>query len=88
MSIIDKLNAAHTELAQAQKVSAARALIQPIREDVLRVDAELQAIAASGVFDTVDPEIKQTLLAAWDVVKAAKTGFENVDIAELLDWRP
>ena len=88
MALTDKLNTAFAELTQAQKVSHARALIQPIREDILRVNTELQAIADSGSFDTVDIEIKQALIAAWNVIKASKTGFENVTIAELLDWRP
>ena len=88
MALTDKLNIAHTGLSQAQDVSTARALIQPIREDVLRINSELQAIADSGVFDTVDDEIKAALVKAWNVVKAAKAGFEDVDVAELLDWRP
>lgn len=88
MSLTDKLNMAHTELTQAQKVSEARAIIQPVREDVLRIDAELQVISDSGVFDTVDIEIKQALVAAWNVIKSAKTGFEEATVTELLDWRP
>lgn len=88
MSITDKLNEAHAEFTQAGKVSKARAAIQPIRADVIRINAELQNIADSGVFDTVDVEIKQALIAAWNVIKAAKTGFEDVEITELLDWRP
>lgn len=88
MALTDKLNTAYAELLQAQKVSNARALIQPIRESVLRINAELQEIADSGVFDTVDVEIKQALIKAWNVVKAAKAGFEDTDVAELLNWRP
>ena len=88
MALTDKLNIAYEELTQAQKVVKARALIQPIREDVLRINLELQEIANSGSFDTVDVEIKQALIAAWNVLKTAKTGFENVTIKELLDWRP
>lgn len=88
MALTDKLNEAHAELTQAQKASTARALIQPIRTDILRLDAELQTIADSGVFDTVDVEIKQALIAAWGVLKVAKVGFEDINIAELLDWRP
>ena len=87
-TVDNEIKAAHTELSQAQDVSTARALIQPIREDVLRVNSELQAIADSGVFDTVDNEIKAALIKAWNVVKAAKVGFEDVDVAELLNWRP
>jgi len=88
MALIDKLNAAYTGLTQAQKVSQARALIQPIRVDVLRIDAELQTIADSGSFNTVDAEIKTALIAAWNVLKMAKTGFENITVKELLDWKP
>jgi len=88
MALTDKLNTAYAELTQAQKVSQARALMQPIREDVLRVDAELQKIADSGTFNTIDAEIKAALLTAWNVIKTAKTGFENVDVKTLLDWRP
>jgi len=88
MALTDKLNTAYAELTQAQKVSQARALMQPIREDVLRVDAELQKIADSGTFNTIDAEIKAALLACWNVLKTAKTGFENITVKELLDWRP
>jgi len=88
MALTDKLNMAFEELTQAQKVGHARALIQPIREDVLRIDVELQAIADSGVFNTVDVEIKAALIKAWNVVKATKVGFEDTDVNELLSWRP
>ena len=86
--LTDKLNTAYAELSQAQKVSTARALIQPVRDDIIRINAELQVIADSGTFNTVDAEIKSALIAAWNVLKTAKTGFENITIKELLDWRP
>lgn len=86
--LTDKLNTAHVELSEAQKVSKARALIQSIRIDVIRINAEVQEIADSGVFDTIDAEIKDALIKAWDVVKDAETAFEDADVAELLDWRP
>lgn len=88
MALTDKLNTAYAELTQAQKVSQARTLIQPIREDIIRVNVELQKIADSGTFNTVDTEIKTALVAAWNVLKTAKTGFENITVAELLNWRP
>ena len=88
MALTDKLNTAYAELTQAQKASQARALIQPIREDIIRVNTELQAIADSGTFNTVDADIKAALIAAWNVLKTAKTGFENITVKELLDWRP
>jgi len=88
MALTDKLNAAYAELKQREQTRDARAAMQPIREDVLRVDAELQAIADSGVFNTIDAEVKAALLASWNVIKTAKTGFENITVKELLDWRP
>lgn len=88
MALTDKLNTAFAELTQAKKVNQARALIQTVRHDVITATTELQAIADSGSFDTVDPEIKQALIAGWDIVKAAKTGFENSILNELLDWKP
>jgi len=88
MALTDKLNAAHAELSQAQKVSSAKAKIQPIREDIFRINAELQEIADSGVFDTIDVEIKQALIKAWNVLKDAEKAFKDVTVTELLDWRP
>jgi len=63
-------------------------LIQPIRDEVARVNAEIQVIADSGVLNEADAEIKSALLAAWDVIKNGDTAFEDATIAELLDWRP
>ena len=88
MALADKLNDAHLTLTQAQKVSRARALIQPVRDDIKRVNAELQVIANSGSFGTVDAEITAALVAAWDVLKATEAALESMVIAELLDWRP
>ncbi len=88
MTLTDKLNAAYEERSQAQKVNHARALMQPVQGEIVRIDIELQEIADSGVFDTVDPEIKQALVTAWNVIKAAKAGFEDVTVAELLNWKP
>ena len=89
MALTDKLNTAYDELTQAQKVSSARALMQPIRDDLIRTNAELQAIADSGSLDTVDGEIKSALVACWDIYKAAQAALAaNPIIVELLDWRP
>ena len=88
MALTDKLDGAFAELTQSQKVSHARALIQQVWMDIPRINSELQAIADSGSLNTVDAEIKAALLKAWNVIKTAKTGFEDVDIAELMNWRP
>ena len=88
MSLSDKLDTAYIEITQGQQVSKARALIQPIRDDIVRINAELQVIADSGVFNTVDTDIKQALVAAWNIIKAAETAFEDETVKELLDWKP
>lgn len=88
MVLTDKFNSLHTELTQRQKVIEARALLQNVRAVVEETNSQIQEIAASGSFDTIDTEIKQALIAGWNVVKDAKTGFEDSIIAELLDWRP
>jgi len=88
MSLTDKLNTAHADLVQAQKVSSARALMQPIRADVIRIDQELQEITDTNNLEDIDTEIKQALLATWNIVKAAKTAFEDPIVTELLDWKP
>ena len=88
MALTAKLDEANAELVQSQKVSSARALMQPIRADIQRVNAELQVIADSGSFNTVDAEITAALVATWNVLKAAETALEDALIVELLDWRP
>ena len=88
MALTDKLNTAFAELTQAQEISKARAVIQQVWLELPRIDAELQAIADSGSLNTADAEIKSVLLKAWNVIKTAKTGFEDVDVVELMEWRP
>ena len=86
MAIQEKLNTLNNERMQRNKVFQARALLQRARETIIEVNAEIQTIADSGSFDTVDTEIKQVLITTWDVVKAAKTGFEDAGVTKLLDW--
>lgn len=86
--LIDKLNIAHAELIQKQKVSKIRALIQVIRTDVIRIDAELQVIADSGIFDTIAIEIKDALVKAKNIINDTKIAFEDTDVTKLLDWSP
>ena len=88
MSLTDKLNAAYQDLQEAQQIAQVRALIQPIRDDTVRVNAEIQAIADTGVLNQADPEIKAALQSAWNVIKNGQTAFEDATITELLDWRP
>lgn len=88
MSLSDKITALHAELTQRQKAQHARALLQHARSTILETDFQIQEIADSGNFNTLDTEVKQALIDAWDVVKVAKAGFENITVAELLDWSP
>ncbi len=41
----------------------------------------------SGDFDTLDTEIKDVLVAAWNISKSAQTALEDANITELLDWK-
>ena len=83
-----KFAALVTDAEQRQKVITARALLQNARSTILETNVQLQEIATSGSFNTVDAELKATLLKAWQVVKDANTGFSDPNVAKLLDWRP
>lgn len=87
MSLSDKITLLSQELAQRQKAQTARALLQNLRSTVLETNTGIQEIADSGSFGTLDVDIKNALLAAWNVSKDAQTALEDVIIAELLDWR-
>ena len=77
-----------TDAEQRQKVITARAILQNARSTILETNAQLQEIATSGSFNTVDAELKATLIKAWQVVKDANDGFSDPNVAKLLDWRP
>jgi len=84
----NKLNLLHAELAQRQKAGQARATLQNIRSVISETNTQLQGIADSGSFDTLDTEIKQALLDGWNVVKDAQAAMDAANIKELLDWSP
>lgn len=88
MALTDKITKLHAELTQRQKAQQARALLQNARSTILETNAQVKEIADSGSFETLDTEVKQALLAAWNVCKAAQTGFEENVVAELLNWSP
>lgn len=78
-----------TDAEQRQKVITARAQLQNIYHEIQNTDAELTAIATSGSFNTVDAELKQTLLAGWRIVQDANDAFVNdPNLMKLLNWRP
>lgn len=88
MSLTDKITALQVELTQRQKAQHARALLQNARSTILETNTQIQAIADNGDFDTLDSDIKQALIAGWNVCKDAQTGFEDIKVTELLDWSP
>ena len=88
MSLTEKITLLSQELNQRQKAQQARALLQNFRSTAIETNSQIQAIADSGNFNTLDAGVKLALLAAWKVCKAAETALEDVTIAELLDWRP
>ncbi len=88
MAISEKMDSLNTELTQWQKVIEARAQLQLARSTIQGVNSLLQTIADGGSFDTVDVEIKQSLVAAWQVLKDAQTALDADSIKTLLDWSP
>lgn len=88
MSLSDKITILSTELEERQKAQQARAFLQNLRSTIIQTNADIQVIADGGSFTTLDVDIKNALIAAWDISKTAETAFEDVVISELLDWRP
>ncbi len=88
MSLSDKITILSTELEERQKAQQARALLQNLRSTIIQTNADIQVIADGGSFTTLDVDIKNALIAAWDISKAAETSLEDIVITELLDWRP
>ena len=88
MALNDELNTLFAEMTQRQRAGEARAIMQDARSTMVEADTRIQAIADEGNMNTLPTELKQALLAGWNVIKDAKTAFEDPTIAELLDWRP
>ncbi len=84
MTLADKIQTLVQEREQRDKAIEARAKLQNFTRIVKETDQILQDINDSGSFDTIDIEVKQALLAGWDVVKDTKTTLENSTIVELL----
>lgn len=75
-------------LDKHKKIHYGKVLLQEARAEILAVNSEIKTMVDDGVFDILEPEIKEVFAAAWNVCKNAQTGFENEAIAELLDWTP
>lgn len=87
-AVDDKFADIVSETEQKQKVIQARALLQSVRATVRETHSQLLEISQSGSFNTIDAELKQVLIQAWQVVQDANDGFSDPNIAKLLDWRP
>ena len=88
MTLSDNITTLYAELTQRQKAQQARALLQNLRSVVIETNSQIQAIADSGEFNTLDAAFLSAVVKAWNVSKATETALEEADIAELLDWRP
>jgi len=88
MAISDKLQTQFNELTQTQRAVQVKAKLQNIRSEIIRTNSEIQEIADAGALNLLDTEIKKTLNSAWNILKQAEAAFEDVNIKELLDWRP
>lgn len=88
MSLSDKMATLLNELSQRQKAQMARAALQNLRSVIIETNLKIQEIADSGDFDTLDVDIKSALISGWDIAKATELAFEDVIVAELLNWKP
>jgi len=88
MALSDNIDTLAAELEQRQKAQQARALLQNFKNVTVETNSQVQEISDSGQFNTLDTDIKNALVAAWNVAKATETALEEATIAELLDWRP
>lgn len=84
MTLSNKIQTLVEERDQKDRAIEARAKLQNFTRIVKETDNILQDISDSGSFDSVDSEVKQSLLLGWGVVKDAKTAMENSTIVELL----
>lgn len=84
MTLVNKIKTLIEERDQRDKAIEARAKLQNFARTTKETDRILQDISNSGCFDSVDNEIKQSLLAGWDIIKGAKTALENSAIVDLL----
>jgi len=82
--INEKMNILLEEHRQRESVIEACALLRQNRILGIQSNERLQAIADSGSLNTIDTEIKQTLLSAWNVVQQLNTAFADEAIAILL----
>ena len=87
MAISEKMSELVTEKQQRDRVIEARAILHDVRANVQEAATRLQEIADSGAMNTIDSEIKAALVTGWDGVNAAQSGFEDSNLATLLDWR-
>lgn len=88
MAIKEKMDSLHAELTQRQKAIELRVQMQNAQMAIQESNRNIQEIADSGSFETLDSELKQVLIACWNVIKNAQIAFDAANIKELLDWRP
>lgn len=86
MSITTDFDALWVEKKQRDSTVEAKALLQNCMMVVEETKARIQAIVDVGVFNTIPLSIKTALQDAFLVVKNASTGFNTVDVKEVLDW--
>ena len=84
MAITEKMNILLTEKQQRELAIEACALLRQIRDLGIEVNSRLQTIADSGSFNTIDTEIKQTLVAAWNALQQLNSSLADTAITDIL----
>ena len=86
MSITTDFDTLWTEKKQRDSTVETKALLQNAMFTIEETKARLQAIVDAGVFNTIPNSIKIALNNVFTVVKTASTGFNAVDVKEVLGW--
>ena len=82
--LIEKMSTLLIEKQQRESVIEACALLRQIRDLGTEVNNHLQTIADSGSFDTIDTEIKQTIVAAWNALQQLNSSLTDTAITDIL----
>lgn len=83
------MNTLWEEKAQREDAVTARAKLEEWANTMQHVHEAIQAIVASGHFDTVPTDIKAALNDGWTILKTSRSAVAaNAALMELLAWRP
>ena len=89
MATLEDLNTTWIEKEQRDDVYAARAALENATMTLDECHRKIQEIVDSGNFDTIKPDLKQTLNQWWTIIKTARASIgNNAEIMVAYEWRP